>query len=170
MTRDDVLTGIAVLKAGFPHSTVPSETIELYVSRLIDYRVEPFTQAVKDIIDEENYFPTIHTLVETYRIHREREIAEDERFRLASMPALEFEPPTQILHSIVEEYRQTLGPVSAKEDAVTSFVAGLSRDTPGLCDDCREYVREDRYLYGKFSLCHGDVTRRVRYRLATEAA
>jgi hypothetical protein len=167
MTRDDVLTGIAVLKAAFPHSTVPSETIELYVSWLIDYRVEPFTAGVKDIIDHETHFPTISTLLEAYRKHRELEIAEAERSRLASRPALEFKTP-QLLHSVVDEYRQTLGPVSAREDAVASFVAQLRRDEPGRCDDCRGHVREQRYLYGKFSLCHGDVTRRVRQRLKTE--
>lgn len=169
MTRDEVLTGIAVLKAAFPHSTVPTETIELYVSRLIDYRAEPFTAAVKDIIDQDQHFPPVARLVEAYR--KRRDLADAEEERIARSSRLALPPPVQtegVLRSVVDEYRHGRFDYIA-EDALAFELSKLERTPGGRCDECREPASV-LVRYGEFLLCEGDARRRLAYRLRTETA
>lgn len=169
MTRDEVLTGIAVLKAAFPHSTVPAETIELYVGRLVEYRAEPFMEAVKDVIDQDQHFPTISRLVEAYRKRRDLVDAENDRVARASRPALPAPVQTEgVLRTAVDDYRHARFGVT-DDDRLDDELAQLERCPGGRCDECREDASV-LVRYGKFLLCEGDAKRRLAYRMREVAA
>ncbi len=159
MTRDDVLTGLAVLRAAFPHSTVPSETVELYVSRLMVYELSVFGDVVKEIIDSEDHFPTLHRLVEGFRGKQHREQSP----RFAAQLPRELPPVDRVLPDIAKEFRAAV--VERVEDmAFQVAFADLPQTTAGRCDECRENASVLR-KYGTFLLCPGCSARRLRYAL-----
>lgn len=159
MTRDEVLTGLGVLRAGFPHSTVPSETVELYVSRLMVYDFATFSDVVKEVLDADDHFPTLHRIVEGCRSKRKRE---EEAHALAALPP-GLPDAERILPDVARAFRE-----KAAQRTEPEFVRALDRvpvAPTGVCDDCKEHVAT-RLAYGKFELCKRCCSRRLLYALS----
>lgn len=161
MNRDDVLTGLGILRAGFPHSTVPAETVELYVSRLMVYDSRTFSDVVKEVLDSDDHFPTLHRLVDGCRKRRVREQSEV-RFSGALPPGLP--DVDRILPDIARTFRARVTEKFSNaefDEALEKIPAAPA----GKCDECHGDARAMRQ-YGKFLVCEGCCQRRLRYALA----
>jgi hypothetical protein len=159
MNREDVLTGLGILRAGFPHSTVPAETVELYVSRLMVYDAAVFAEVVKEILDADDHFPTLHRIVEGCRGRRKREQAEV-RFSGELAPGV----PNVILPDVARAYRDAITE-KFSDDELEAALAKIPSAPAGRCDECHQDARTMR-RYGKFLLCEGCCSRRLGYALA----
>lgn len=160
MTRDDVLTALGVLRAAFPHSTVPVETVELYVSRLMSYDLQTLSDVAKEVIDCDDHFPTLHRLVEGCRNRRGHR---EDQPRFGELPA-PLPPVDGVLPEVAQEFRDAItGRVS--DTTFQRAWADLAAVAGGCCDECRQDASELRN-YGKFLLCAGCCSRRLRYALA----
>ena len=160
MNRDDVLTGLGILRAGFPHSTVPAETVELYVSRLMVYDASVFAEVVKEILDSDDHFPTLHRIVEGCRKRRARE---QSQVRFGELPA-GFPAADRILPAVANSFRESFTEEVADTE-LDEALARIAAAPAGRCDECHQEARTMRH-YGKFLLCEGCCSRRLRYSLA----
>lgn len=79
MTHADALKVLAVLTAAFPRYDLPRETAQLWLAVLTDLHVQDAEPAAKDVVNQDEWFPTIarfRQLVAAHRRARETRAAE----------------------------------------------------------------------------------------------
>lgn len=64
LTTTAFQTGIDTLMAGFRVQDLPEKTIEVYYARINFVTDEEFSRAVNNILDKEQWFPTIKVLLD----------------------------------------------------------------------------------------------------------
>lgn len=162
MTPAQAKSVVGVLVAAFPSERVSTASVETFSRSLLDLDYADAQQATQRLILTCGRLPAIRDIREAIvSVTRSRQTSLADTRGLAEA---ERTPPPAGFLELGERLTGRSGP------SLTERLAGLEQRPAGRCDDCHRLDRRaPRYRYGRFTVCAGCASSRLRVTMKEEA-
>jgi hypothetical protein len=165
MEQRDAAELVELLAKHFPGTRLEPGTVQAYTERFAEFKdPELAFEAVRDIINTSEFWPSYSTIRQTYLAKRNRKLDQEQRLALDREGGDVRELPQDVKDFLA---RHQIG--SAYQTPDTPEEEGKAATLPeaegGACDDCGNNTSR-RWRYGKFTVC--TLCARLRLRAAAK--